>query len=196
MACNRNKNTLLLSSNVTIERGMNKMDCKCGCGQQIEEKPGGHRQRLFFDDAHKMRWHRQQHQDDQHAALLAELAVLRAKVTDQAHTIEERSREVEKLLGLVSQLQDYRQTLEQENTTLKNRLDVERRYLEDIMPHTFKSWLKKQPSSPWRIRYLSDQLVPARGSRTLYQAHMKRLNMSDEEMEDFIRLWKLMLLQS
>jgi hypothetical protein len=73
---------------------------------------------------------------------------------------------------------------------------VERRFLEDVTPQPFRTFLKKQPSSPWRIRYLNDQLVPPRGSRAAYQMHARRLQCTDEEMEDFTRLWKLMLMQS
>src|SRR5450432_1522034 len=98
---------------------MSQMDCRCGCGQQVEEKPGGHRQRLFVDDAHKMRWHRQQQQNDQQEALLAELAELRTKVADQAHTITLQQQEMERLAHhyeLTRQFQDDGSELEQENT--------------------------------------------------------------------------------
>lgn len=176
------------------------MDCKCGCGQQVEEKPGGHRQRLFVDDAHKMRWHRQQQQNDQQEALLAELAELRTKVADQAHTIELQQQEIERLAHhykLARQFQDDLEPHDQEVTRLKRQLDFERRYIEDTKAYTFKSWLRKQPSSsPWRDRLLSDQLIKPRSSRSYYQAQMKRLGCTDEEMEDFTRQWKLMLMQS
>ncbi len=178
---------------------MSEMDCKCGCGQQIEEKPGGHRQRLFVDDAHKMRWHRQQQQNDQQEALLAELTELRTKVADQAHTIELQQQEIERLAyhyKLARQFQDDGSELEQENTRLKKQLDYERRFIEDITPYYFRKFLKKQPSSPWRDRFLSDQTIKPRSSRSYYQAQMKRLGCTEEEMEDFVRQWKLMLMQS
>jgi hypothetical protein len=152
------------------------MYCKCGCGQLVEEKPGGHRQRMFVDDAHKMKYWRQQRQAAQHTALLTELEELRVKVTDQAQQIEEQEAEIARL---------------------HQALDIEKRYLEDTTPRPFKAWLRKtQPSSPWRNTFLSDQLVPARGSRAMYEAHVRRLHCSDEEHQDFVRLWKLLLLQS
>lgn len=175
------------------------MNCKyCDAPLPVGSSP----RRLFCDDAHKMRWHRQQQQEDQHAALLIELAELRAKVSEQTHTIELQQQEKERLkknYWLARNFTGYEgdnNELEQENSRLKKQLDFERRFLQDTKAHTFKAWLRKQPSSPWRVRFLSDQLIPPRGSRSLYQAHMKRLNSTDEETEDFIRLWKLMLLQS
>ena len=48
------------------------MNCKF-CGQPVEEKPGGHRQREYCNDAHRQAYWRQQHQADQDAALLAAL---------------------------------------------------------------------------------------------------------------------------
>jgi hypothetical protein len=101
---------------------------------------------------------------------------LRTKVSDQAQQIEEQEAEIARL---------------------HQALDIEKRYLEDTTPRTFKAWLRKtQPSSPWRDRFISDQLVPSRGSRSLYEAHVRRLQLSEDERADFIRLWKLLLLQS
>src|SRR6266496_5461124 len=124
------------------------MNCKyCGADLPTKERShGGHRQREYCNDAHRQANFRQQHQQDQNTALRVELEQLRAQVTDQA----------------------------QEIALLRSQLDTERRYLEDTTPRYFKSWLKKQPSSPWRDRFLSDQLVPMRGSRAQYEAYMRR----------------------
>ncbi len=143
------------------------MNCKF-CGLPVEEKSGGHRQREYCNDAHRQANFRQQHQADQDAALLAELEALRAKVADQA----------------------------QEIADLRSRLDVERRYLSDTTPRYFKSWLKKQSASPLVSKMFADPSFPPRGSRGYYEAHMRSLHCTDEEREDFVRLWKLMLLQS
>ena len=110
----------------------------------------------------------------QDAALLAELEQLRAQVRDQAQEIEE----------LTSQI-----------TTLRERLDVERRYLSDITPRHFKGWLKKQPTSPLVTQMFADPLFPPRGPRSLYEAHI-RAHYGPVERDDFVWLWKLMLLQS
>jgi FtsZ-binding cell division protein ZapB len=180
------------------------MNCKY-CGADLPAKvqgDGGHRQKEYCNRAHKQAYWRRQQQQDQDAALLAELAELRAKVNEQAHTIELQQQEMERLkkqYALARNFTGYEgdtSELEQENTRLKKQLDFERRFLEDTKAYGFKAWLKKQPSSLWRVRFLNDRTIPPRGSRSLYQAHMKRLNSTDEETEDFIRLWKLMLLQS
>jgi hypothetical protein len=160
---------------------------KCLSPKCENELPDGVRStRKFCSGACRQEYFRQQHQQDQaqgrtFTEMLSELMELRAKVHDQEKTIIEL--EIEKA-ELTSQL-----------SKLHRRLDVERRFLEDITPRYFRAWLKKQPSSPWRDRFLSDQLVPARGSRSLYQAHIRRLHCTEEEQEDFTRLWKLMLLQ-
>ena len=149
------------------------MNCKY-CGLSVEEKPGGHRQREYCNDAHRQAYWRAQQKQDQGAALLAELEQLRAQVADQAQEIEE----------LVSQI-----------TTLRECLDVERRYLSDITPRHFKGWLKKQPTSPLVTHMFADSLFPPRGPRSLYEAHI-RAHYGPVERDDFVRLWKLMLLQS
>jgi len=151
--------------------GARAMDCKyCGTELPTESNP----RRAFCNDAHKQAYWRQQHQQDQSEALLAEVEQLRTKVSDQAQEIEAQAEEIARLRTL---------------------LDIERRYLSDTTARTFKAWLRKQPSRPWRDRFLSDQLVPSRGSRAHYEAHMRRLHCSDEEITDFVRLWKLMLLE-
>jgi hypothetical protein len=78
---------------------------------------------------------------------------------------------------------------------LRNRLDIERRYLSDIKPYTFKSWLKKQAPGPLVTQMFADPLFPPRGPRSLYEAHV-RAHYGPVERDDFVRLWKLMLLQS
>jgi hypothetical protein len=135
------------------------------CGHELPA--GSNPRRGFCSDAHKQAHYRQQHQHDQTAALLVDLEHLRALVRAQA----------------------------QEIAQLRSRLDVERRYLEDTTPHYFRAWLCKQPSSPWRDRFLSDQVISPRSSRAYYEAQVRRLQLSEEEHEDFVRLWKLMLLE-
>jgi hypothetical protein len=174
------------------------MNCKF-CGEPVEEKPGGHRIREYCHDAHRQAYWRQQQKQDQDAALQASLEALRAKVKEQAHTIELQQQEIERLAQhytLARQFQDDGNALAQEIAQLKKRLDFERRYVEDTTPQRFKAWLRKQPSSPWRVTFLSDQTIKPLASRSYYEAQMKRLHCSDEEHEDFVRLWKLMLLQS
>jgi hypothetical protein len=141
---------------------------KCLNAKCVNELPEGVRStRKFCRDACRQEYYRQQHHQD--AALTQEVEELRTTVKEQA----------------------------QEIAQLCSQLDIEKRYLEDSTPRAFKAWLRKtQPSSPWRDRFLSDQLVPARGSRAMYEAHMRRLHCTKEEREDFVRLWKLMLLQA
>jgi hypothetical protein len=157
---------LLSKSNVTIEKGMSEMDCKCGCGQQIEEKPGGHRQRLFVDDAHKMRWHRQQQQNDQQEALLAELAELRTKVADQAHTIASQ----------------------------KHALEVDVWYHLDTVARSLKPWLKNQRKTPLIEKLLADQFLPAKPtSRAMFESYLRSKGYTADDLAEFAHLWKALI---
>src|SRR5450759_4655838 len=110
-----------------LKRGKQAMTCKF-CGLPVEEKPGGHRQREYCNDAHRQAYWRQQHQQDQTAALLVDLERLRALVRNQARMIEEQAQEIEEQANLITKLRD--------------RLDYERRYLADITQRTFKAWTK------------------------------------------------------
>src|SRR5450755_4622696 len=155
------------------------MNCKfCGAElPEVERGNGGHRPREYCNDTHRKAYWRQQHQQDQTVALLVDLEHLRALVRNQARTIEEHAQEIDELTSQI--------------TTLRDRLDYERRYLEDTTPQRFKTWLRKQPSSPWRVTFLSDQTIKPIASRSYYTAQMRRLHCTDEELADFIRLWKL-----
>jgi hypothetical protein len=69
------------------------------------------------------------------------------------------------------QKQDQAQEIDElasQITTLRDRLDYERRYLEDTTPQRFKAWLRKQPSSPWRVTFLNDQTIKPLASRSYY----------------------------
>jgi hypothetical protein len=134
------------------------------CG--LELPAGSNPRREFCNDAHKQAYWRQQQKQDQDEALLAELEQLRTQVRDQA----------------------------QEIADLRSRLDIEKRYLSDTKPYYFKSWLKKQPRSSLVIKMFADPSFPPRGSRGYYEAHLRRLYCTAEEHEDFVRLWKLLLL--
>jgi predicted nucleic acid-binding Zn-ribbon protein len=142
------------------------------CGEVLPV--GSSPRREFCSDAHKQAYWRMQHKADQAAVLLAEVEQLRAIVREQVQTIDEQAAELARL---------------------HNQLDVERRYLSDTKPHGFKTWLKKQPASSLREKLLTDDLVLPRGSRAYYEAHLRRLGCSTDELADFTRLWKLMLLQ-
>jgi len=129
--------------------------------------------RKFCSDACRQAYFRQQHQSDQGAALLTELEELRTKVQNQAREIADQAARI---------------------AQLKRILDIEKRYLEDTTPRTFKAWLRKQPQTELSKKLLTDQLIPVRGSRALYEAHLRRMQYSEYEIARFKDLWKLMLL--
>jgi hypothetical protein len=106
----------------------------------------------------------------------------------------------EERTALIKELEDARATivsLEQENTRLLNKLDVERRFSEDYERRGFKYWLEKQPVGHVGVvarRILSDDFIPAMGSRAAYEAHLRKNGYTTDEIERFRDLWKLMLL--
>lgn len=176
------------------------MDCKCGCGQQVEEKPGGHRQRLFVDDAHKMRWHRQQQQDDQQEALLAELAELRTKVADQAHTIAllpVNSVQRQSYTEMLGELVELREKVHDQAQTIarqKHALDVDVWYHLDTIARSLKPWLKRQQKTPLIEKLLADQLLPAKPtSRAMFESHLRSKGYTADEQAEFVHLWKALI---
>ena len=83
--------------------------------------------------------------------------------------------------------------LEQTVSKLRNLLDIERRYYEPTI-YAFKTWLKKQPQTELGSRILADELIRPRGKRTDYEYHLRLRKYSQEDMQEFTDLWKLMLL--
>ena len=146
------------------------MKCKY-CDHELPA--GSNPRREFCNDAHKQAYYRQKHQADQSAALLTELSELRAKVADQAQTIEE---------------------LEQQVTHLHSLLDIEKLLLAD-KKRSFKAWLKKQPSSPFIQKLLADPNLPTMDTYNHYQYRLRvSLRGTPEEQDELTRLWKLMVL--
>lgn len=105
----------------------------------------------------------------------ADLAELRAKMDDQARTIEDQAREISRLA---------------------ERLNVEKRYLQErgTRKYGFKAFLKKQPSTPFIEKFLADQFALPRDTRAHYEYRLPLLHCTEEERQEFTDLWKLMLL--
>src|SRR5512140_3710855 len=128
------------------------------CEQELPA--GGNPRREFCNDAHRQAYWRQVHRVDQEAAQQAELEALRTQVAGKAQQIEE---------------------LEAEVSRLRRGLDIEQRFLSDTAAHPFRSWLKKQPRSAFAEKlFEGDLLVPARGSRGLHEAYLRRLGCTEE----------------
>lgn len=145
------------------------MNCQF-CGQELPpEKPGGHRERQYCNDAHKQAHYRKLRQgQDQSQA--------------QVHALEAAKQRIAELENQVAHLEYM--------------LDVEKRFYQDTQARGFKSWLRNQAPSSFRQKLLADTLLPARGSRGYYEAHLRNMRYSAEEIEEFRRLWRLLLLQS
>lgn len=97
----------------------------------------------------------------------------------------------------LAELEQEKAALEAEVGHLRERLDLERRYHQDTQVRGFKIWLKKQPGqTDFTRRLLADSLMPPRGSRGMYEAHVRRMGCSVDERGEFEHLWKALLLQS
>lgn len=106
----------------------------------------------------------------------AELADLRAKMADQAQRIEEQTRDISRLYNL---------------------LNVEKRYIQErgTKQRGFKTFLKAQPKTPFIEKFLADQFAMPRDTRAHYEYRLGLLHCTEEELQEFVDLWKLMLLQ-
>ncbi len=88
--------------------------------------------------------------------------------------------------------------LEDENRKLKERLNVEARFLSDTEARHFKAWLRKRPfpQGSFAQRFLADTRFKPQASRAKFEADLKASGYSEEDIQAFRDLWKAMLLQS
>jgi|ERR1022692_744334 regulator of replication initiation timing len=163
------------------------MNCKY-CGAEVQQtSPGqrGHRQREYCNDKHRQAFFRQQHQNDQAAALLAEVQQLRLQVA-----------EIQQLRQRVQELQRENAEFEQENIKVKHLLQVDQWFHSDRSARNFPAFLRKQGSTPFIKRFLQENLLAPLGTRARYEDYLRKGRYSEEEKAEFEHLWKLMLQQS
>ncbi|GHO48335.1 hypothetical protein [Ktedonospora formicarum] len=156
------------------------------CGAQLT----GRANQQFCDNKNKckMAYWREQHKQDQTQGAtltetLSELADLRAKEEDQKRIIQEQAQRLEEQ--------------EQELFQIRRKLDVDRWYHKDTQVRGFKGWLRKQSQQvrgDLGQRILADDLLLLRGSRAGYESRMRSQHYSQEDLQEFAHLWKLMLL--
>ena len=116
------------------------------------------------------------------------------------HTIEELRLEIGQL-GAHARLAQLQAEQASEISSLREKVNVEYRYLEEYesKKYNFKAWLKKKHLSSALIeKMLADAHLfrTAQETRKHYEYFLHvSLHCTDEEMEDFTRLWKMMLLR-
>jgi len=146
------------------------------CGKPLPPQAKGRRRREFCNNAHKQAHYRDIHKPPDDATALA--------------------RELQVARNRIAELEQRNGGLEQEISHLRYLLDIERRYYEDTQARPFKSWLHQQPPSALIERlFARPGLLPPRGSRGLYEAHLRRLGGSAEEQAELAQLWRRMLVQ-
>jgi len=152
------------------------MDCKY-CHQEL---PEGRSNRQYCSDAHKQAHYRQIHP---------------VKPVQAEASIAELTEHVERLQSLLKIEQARNTELETENMRLTSRLDIEQRYY-DSQPRNFRAWLRKQPRTDLIGRLLDRENLPLKGSRVLYEAHVRALRGPDTDMQEFSDMWRKMLLST
>ncbi len=141
------------------------------CGRPLAQLGGGHRKRRYCDDVCRQRAHRARQAEE---------------------TREQREAQEQDLQARIAEL-------EQEVRRLQEQLNIEARFRMDTEARHFKAWLRKQqryPGGSFAQRFIADTRLPQQASHAMYEAQMRRLAYSSEEIETFCELWKAMLLQS
>jgi predicted RNase H-like nuclease (RuvC/YqgF family) len=167
------------------------MQCKY-CGKEVEQITGK-KTREYCSDSHRQLAYIQRHKQEkskssheQPQVLLAQLEDLSTQNAQLRKYIRDKDIEID---DLSSQL-----------ARLRLQLDVEKRMLQDDQNKTkrsFKAFLKKQRVTPLISRILADPLFETRDTRKHYQNRLHyRLNATEEELQEFADMWKLMLLES
>jgi vacuolar-type H+-ATPase subunit I/STV1 len=169
------------------------MNCKF-CEKPLPDEKTGKRPREYCNNAHRQAHYRRLHPPIRGAkpdiVLASTLNEAQARITE----LEQQVAELQKDLALEqSSAQEQIKELEQQAMRLHNRLDLERRYYESKQ-YSFKAWLKKQPQTEFTQRILADQLFMPRDTRAHYEYYMRRVKYSQEDMQAFADLWRLMLL--
>lgn len=162
----------------------------CGyCGKEVPQQIGK-REKLHCNNVHRQLAYRKRKQgssagstteshpeasvqEQTYISMLADLLALQATVVDQTRAIDE---------------------LEKECSHLRTLLDVEKRYLADNTPRGFKTWLKKQEQTDFTKKLLADPHLSPRDTRAHYEYRLKLQHATSEELEEFTRLWKRLLL--
>lgn len=163
------------------------------CGKELpDQQAGEHHRRVYCDNKGKCkqadyRKHQSQAKaqakNNSHALQVAQLRIaeLERAATENQFRLAESQEQITEL--------------EQQVMRLHNRLDLERRYY-DNKQYSFKAWLKKHlPQTEFTRHVLADQLFMPRDTRAHYEYYMRRVKYSQEDMQEFTELWKLMLLQ-
>ena len=172
------------------------MNCKF-CGHPLPDEKTGRRPREYCTDAHRQAHYRRLHQHTRSgedatlvsSLLLNQLEEAKARIAQ----LEQAVADLAETRRQLAQAQEDIAELEATVTRLHRQLDLEKRYHEP-KSWPFMTWLRKQPPTGLSRRLCADQTIPPRGSRGLYEAHLRRMKCSPEEMLTFTDLWKLMLL--
>lgn len=162
------------------------------CGHPLPDEKTGRRPREYCNDAHRQAHYRRLHQhtpSGQDATLVNQLEEAKARIAQ----LEQAAADLADTRRHLAEAQQDIAELEGTVTRLHHQLDLEKRYHEP-KSWPFMTWLRKQPPTGLSRRLCADQTIPPRGSRGLYEAHLRRMKCSPEETQTFTDLWKLMLL--
>ena len=150
------------------------MNCKF-CGLPLT---GAYGKREFCRNAHRQAYYRHQMQS-QHQ-----------QTTAQAQETNKLQAKIEDLEDSVTQLKSTIRQLEID-------ADLEHRYLVDTQARSFIAFLRSQPPTPFVTKLLNDPriLLEKRAGRYHYEIRLvTNQNYSEDDLNQFKDLWKLLLL--
>jgi len=176
-------------------------DLRCKeCNRPLPQLSGGHRKRLFCNDACKQRYYRyqrrEQHEAERRTRWGKYLPATQQALEDvmQLHSVELAERVA---AALSSEITARENELHQLQTRLAALQDVEERFHTDTEARHFKMWLRKRgvhPQGSFAQRFLDDTRLPTHASRALYEARLKHYGYSLEDIQVFQELWKALLI--
>ena len=103
--------------------------------------------------------------------------------------------EVERLTARVREQAEQITQMEGTIASLKRQLEMDSFSLAETQLYGFGWFLKEQPAMPLIAKWLADDRLPMRSSRSVYEAYLRtRHHATEEELIRFKDLWKMMLL--
>jgi hypothetical protein len=139
-----------------------------------------HGKQSYCNNAHKQAHYRQRVKLNQQekAVLIEQIEALSAQVNEQEAEIAQLERTI---------------------SLLKHQMNLEYRYLVDTQARGFIPFLRRQPATPFIQKLLADQSFTFnhQASRWTYEQLLRfKMLCTDEELEQFKQLWKLMILET
>ena len=164
------------------------------CGKPIIQKAGGHRVRVYCNDAHKMRDRRRQERWAHPTLEQQNIAALQEKLAQAGDRIQKLERQVQVQRSRTGELTEENRTL---RTQIDQARDIEEAFSTDTGVHSFKKWLRAHQYHAERpgCKKILDEAYgfPPAGSRGTYTDAMRKAYFGLDDKADGWDAWKDML---